>query len=73
MYNAAPVDPPLTFASGPAPKGHYVGAIVLVVLGSGATLVLLPYLALQGPLFPGFLLMNQTALLGAYALGAWVL
>ena len=35
--------------------------------------MLLPYAALPGPVFPGFLLLNQTALLLAYGLGAWLL
>ena len=38
-----------------------------------ATFCLLPVAALPGPASPGFLPINQTALVVAYALSAWVL
>jgi len=48
-------------------------AWVLSVLAVVATLCLLPLASLPGPVLPGFVLINQTALVAAYSLSAWTL
>ncbi len=64
---------PSTLASEPASRNQRGGALATIGLALAATLTLLPYAMRPGPVFPGFLLLNQTALLMAYFLGAWVL
>ena len=73
MIVGANQDRPLTLATEPASRGQWAAAIVTTGLALAATMVLLPYAALPGPVIPGFLIMNQTALLIAYGLGSWVL
>jgi signal transduction histidine kinase len=67
------IDAPSTLASEPASRNQRGGALAMTALALVATLTLLPYAARPGPVFPGFLLLSQTALFMAYALGAWVL
>ena len=45
----------------------------LCLLALAATVCLLPVAARPGPVLPGFVLINQTGLIVAYALSAWVL
>ncbi len=45
----------------------------LCLLAVAATACLLPVAARPGPVLPGFVLINQTGLIVAYALSAWVL
>ena len=73
MIITAQCDRTTTLASEPASRRQRTAAIVTTSLALVATLILLPYAALPGPVIPAFLLINQTALLMAYALGAWVL
>lgn len=73
MIIAAAADRPVTLASEAASAGQRFAAIVLTGLVFIMTLLLWPYAALQAPVFPGFLLIDQTALFMAYVLGAWVL
>jgi signal transduction histidine kinase/CheY-like chemotaxis protein len=62
-----------SLASEPPPHGQRRAALVLCFLAVVATLCLLPVAARPGPVLPGFVLINQTALVVAYGLGAWVL
>ena len=64
---------PRTLASEPASSSQRMAAAVTTSLALVATILLLPYAALLGPVFPGFLLPNQTALVIAYGLVSWVL
>lgn len=64
---------PFTLASVPASHGQHAGAGVVTAFAFATTLALLPFASRPGPILPGFLLVNQTALLMAYGLGAWVL
>ncbi len=62
-----------TVATEPAAALPRRAAAVLCILAGVATLGLLPFAARPGPVLPGFILINQTALIAAYALSAWVL
>ena len=60
-------------ASEQASKPHLHAAMAICVAAGIATAGLLPFARATGPSIPGFILTNQTALLIAYALSAWVL
>ncbi len=64
---------PATVATAPADRRQRRATAVLCSAVAVATLCLLPFAASPGPAVPGFVLINQTALVIAYALSAWVL
>ena len=64
---------PATVATEPPTRGPKRAALGLCLLTVAATACLLPIAARPGPVLPGFVLINQTALVTAYALSAWVL
>ena len=47
--------------------------MILSLAVAAITVALLPFAAAPGPVLPGFMLVNQTALVAAYGLSAWVL
>ncbi len=57
-------------AAGPAQRR---AALVLCLAVAAVTIGLLPFASERGPVLPGFILINQTALVVAYGLSAWVL
>ncbi len=64
---------PATVATEPADRRQQRAAALLCLTTVAATLCLLPFAASPGPAITGFVLINQTALVIAYALSAWVL
>ena len=54
-------------------RGPKRAALWLCTLAALTTACLLPFASRPGPVLPGFVLINQTALVSAYGLGAWVL
>jgi signal transduction histidine kinase/CheY-like chemotaxis protein len=62
-----------SLASEPAGRGQTRAAAILCGGAAIATACLLPVAGRPGPALPGFALINQTALIIAYALSAWVL
>ena len=70
---SVPSDRPYSLASEPASRNQRIGALMMTAVAVAAASLLLPYAAHAGPVFPGFLLLNQTALLMAYTLSGWVL
>ena len=70
-YTLAP--PHLAFAGAPADGSHRRPAVILCLVVAAITVALLPFAAASGPVLPGFILINQTALVAAYGLSAWVL
>jgi len=62
-----------TVATEPPTHGPRRAAVWLCLLALVATACLLPIAARPGPVLPGFVLMNQTALVSVYGLSAWVL
>ena len=62
-----------TVATEPPVRGSQRAALWLCLLAVVATACLLPIAAWVGPNLPGFVLINQTALVCAYGLSAWVL
>ena len=70
-YTVAP--PHLEFAGAPADRSHRRPAGILCLAMAAITVALLPFAAAPGPVLPCFILINQTALVAAYGLGAWVL
>ncbi|MGI4809346.1 MAG: hypothetical protein ACRYF2_14695, partial [Janthinobacterium lividum] len=70
-YTLAP--PHLAFAGAPADGSHRRPAVILCLAVAAITVALLPFAAASGPVLPGFILINQTALVVAYGLSAWVL
>ena len=70
-YTLAP--PHLAFAGAPADGSHRRPAVILCLAVAAITVALLPFAAASGPVLPGFILINQTALVAAYGLSAWVL
>lgn len=60
-------------ATAPPTRGPKRAALWLCLLAMVATACLLPIAAWPGPNLPGFVLINQTALVCAYGLSAWVL
>ena len=70
-YTLAP--PHLQFAGAPADSHHRRPASILCLAVAAITVGLLPFAASTGPVLPGFILINQTALVVAYGLSAWVL
>ena len=69
--------PAITFAGvaadTPAATAQRRAVAVLCAIAAAFTLCLLPSAGRPGPVFPGFVLIDQTALVAAYALSAWVL
>lgn len=70
-YTVAPSS--LQFAGALADKSHRRPAAVLCLAMAAITVALLPFATTPGPVLPGFILINQTALVAAYGLSAWVL
>ncbi len=64
---------PATVATEPADRRQCRAAALLCSATAVAALCLLPFAASPGPAVPGFVLINQTALVVAYALSAFVL
>ena len=62
-----------SLSSEPASRFQLVVATAICVIATVVTIGLLPVAAHAGPAIPAFILINQTALFVAYALGAWVL
>ena len=62
-----------TVATEPPARTQRRTAMWLCAAALVATACLLPVAARPGPVLPGFVLINQTALVAAYALSAWVL
>lgn len=62
-----------TVATAPPALGPKRTVLWLCLLAVVATACLLPIAARPGPVLPGFVLINQTALVSAYGLSAWVL
>ena len=60
-------------ASEKASRSHLSVAVSLCITAGVFAIGLLPFAKDAGPVVPGFILINQTALLIAYALSAWVL
>ena len=54
-------------------RGPKRAALWLCTLAALTTVCLLPIASRSGPVLPGFMLINETALVSAYALSAWVL
>src|SRR3954471_15606726 len=70
------MDKNLFLASGSGATNRQIQTQVAVITSLAAailTLICLPFAASAGPVIPGFILINQTSLFVAYALGAWVL
>ncbi|RYF12035.1 MAG: response regulator [Deltaproteobacteria bacterium] len=65
--------PTLAFAGAPAERRRRQPAVILCSAFAAITVALLPFAAASGPVLPGFILINQTALVAAYGLSAWVL
>ena len=70
-YTPAPSH--LAFAGVLADGRHRRPAVILCLVVAAITVALLPFAAAPGPVLPGFILINQTALVAAYGLSAWVL
>jgi signal transduction histidine kinase/CheY-like chemotaxis protein len=62
-----------TLASAAADRGQVRAAAILVSVAAAVTACLLPFADLRWTGLPGFVLINQTALLVTYGLAAWVL
>ena len=60
-------------ASEPAGRPQFLVASTICAMAVVLTIALLPFASLPGPEMPGFILINQTALLITYGLSAWVL
>jgi signal transduction histidine kinase/CheY-like chemotaxis protein len=74
MYEDFPVGARAASLASATPAPAQIQAALLLCGGAAlATLCLLPAAFSAGPALPGFLLINQTALLVAYSLSAWVL
>ena len=65
--------PSVTVATAPPARRPRRAAAWLCLLAVAATACLLPIASWPGPVLPGFVLINETALVSAYALSAWVL
>ncbi|WP_338663350.1 MASE4 domain-containing protein [Pararoseomonas sp. SCSIO 73927] len=65
-FSAAP-------ANAPAARVQRLAAGWLCLIAVAATVLLMPFAGNAGPVIPGFVLINQTSLVAAYALSAWVL
>ncbi len=63
----------LGFAGTPAESSQRWPAVILCNAFAAITVALLPFANVSGPVLPGFILINQTALVAAYGLSAWVL
>ena len=62
-----------SLATEPPERAQRRAAWALCAFAAVMTLCLLPVAAFPGPVLPGFVLINQTALIAAYSLSAWTL
>ncbi len=68
------IDPPsVTLVTSAASRKQRLTAYVLLAFFAALTAVILPFAELVWTGFPGFILINQTALIVTYGLSAWVL